>query len=152
MMLSYEGIFFDEEEEKKIFSLEKKNLGIINDRLHCTFKYHPTKEEIFNNLVGEYFDLYLIGYGSDNKNSAFMVTLPEELNEYYINYDTDNKVKVPHITVSLSKGARANDSKDLDFKALNKPIKVRGRFGYFIKDDGKEYASFEPYLDYVKKL
>ena len=152
MMLSYEGIFFDEEEEKKIFSLEKKNLGIINDRLHCTFKYHPTKEEIFNNLVGEYFDLYLIGYGNDNKNSAFMVTLPEELNKYYINYDTDNKVKVPHITVSLSKGARANDSKDLDFKELNEPIKVRGRFGYFIKDDGKEYASFEPYLDYVKKL
>ena len=40
----------------------------------------------------------------------------------------------------------------MDFKALNKPVKVRGRFGYFVKDNGKEYISFEPYYDYVKKL
>lgn len=151
-MLSYEGIFFDEEEEKKIFSLEKKNLGLVNDKLHCTFKYHPTEKEIFNNLVGEYFDIYLVGYGNDGKNSAFMIDLPEELKEYYINYDTDNKLKIPHITVSLSEDATANDSKDLNFKKLTKPIKVRGRFGYFVKDNGKEYVSFEPYYDYVKKL
>ena len=81
-----------------------------------------------------------------------MITLPEELKEYYINYDTDNRLKVPHITVSLSEGASANDSKDLDFKASDEPIKVRGRFGHFIKDNGKEYISFEPYYDYVKKL
>ena len=151
-MISYEGIFFEEEEEKIILSLEKKNLGIINDKLHCTFKYHPTEKEIFNNLVGEYFDIYLVGYGNDGKNSAFMIDLPEELKEYYINYDTDNKLKIPHITVSLSEDATANDSKDLNFKKLTKPIKVRGRFGYFVKDNGKEYVSFEPYYDYVKKL
>ena len=151
-MLSYEGIFFDEEEENLIFSLEKKHLGLVNDKLHCTFKYHPTEKELFNNLVGEYFDIYLVGYGNDNRNSAFMITLPEELKEYYINYDTDNRLKVPHITVSLSEGASANDSKDLDFKALDKPVKVRGRFGYYIKEDDKEYVSFEPYYDYAKKL
>ena len=42
-MISYEGIFFEEEEEKVILSLEKKNLGLVNDKLHCTFKYHPTE-------------------------------------------------------------------------------------------------------------
>ena len=146
-MLSYEGIFFDEEEENLIFSLEKKNLGLVNDKLHCTFKYHPTEKEIFNNLVGEYFDVYLIGYGNDNKNSAFMITLPEELKEYYINYDTDNKLKVPHITVSLYEGASANNSKDLDFKVLDEPIKVRGRFGYFIKDDDRGYIFFNDFSD-----
>ena len=103
-------------------------------------------------MVEEYFDVYLIGYGNDNKNSVFVVMLPERLNEYYINYDANNKLKVPHITVSLSEGASANDSKDLDFKASDEPIKVRGRFGHFIKDNGKEYISFEPYYDYVKKL
>ena len=41
-MLSYEGVFFDEEGENLIFSLEKKHLGLVNDKLHCTFKYHPT--------------------------------------------------------------------------------------------------------------
>ncbi len=151
-MLSYEGIFFDEEGENLIFSLEKKHLGLVNDKLHCTFKYHPTEKELFNNLVGEYFDIYLVCYGNDNRNSAFMLTLPEESKEYYINYDTDNRLKVPHITVSLSEGASANDSKNLDFKEIDKPVKVRGRFGYYIKEDDKEYVSFEPYPDYVKKL
>ena len=55
------------EEENLIFSLEGKHLGLVNDKLHCTFKYHPTEKEIFNNLAGEYFDVYLIGYGNDGK-------------------------------------------------------------------------------------
>ena len=68
-----------------------------------------------------------------------MVTLPE-------------KSKVPHITVFLSEGVSANDSKGLDFKVLNEFFKTREKFCYFIKDNGKEYISFETYIDCVKKL
>ena len=45
-------------------------------------------------MVEEYFDVYLIGYGNDNKNSVFVVMLPERLNEYYINYDEKRPFKI----------------------------------------------------------
>lgn len=146
-MISYEGLFFEKEEEKIIFSKEGRHLRKVNDHLHCTFKYHPQGEEIFNDIVGKYFDIYLIGYGNDGKNSAFEIDIKEDLKRYYINYDEEepSKLKIPHITVSLSGEGKPNDSKDLTFKKIDKPIKLRGRFGYFIKDNGREYISFEKF-------
>ena len=150
-MVSYEGLFFDDEYEKLIFSLEGKHLGIVNDKLHCTFKYRPTEDEIFNDIAGEDFELCIVGYGNDGQNSAFKVILPLELQKYYINYDDeDGTLKVPHITVSLSEGAKAKDSKDLSFKDLKKPVKIKGRFGYFIKEEDKKFVSYDPYD--VKKI
>lgn len=146
-MLSYEGIFFEEDMLNMIYSLEKKKLARINDEIHCTFKYHPKNNEIFNEIVGQVFEVYLVGYGNDGQNSGFEVFLPEELKEYYINFDEQNPdlLKVPHITVSLAEGAKASNTKNLDFKPLEKPIKLVGKFGYWIKDEDNEYLSFEPY-------
>ena len=147
-MLSYEGIFFDEDMVKIIHSLEKEKLAIVNDEIHCTFKYHPSNNEIFNEIVGQVFELYLIGYGNDGQNSGFEILLPEELRKYYINFDEQNPdvLKVSHITASLAEGAKASNTKNLDFKPLEKPIKLIGRFGYWIKDENNEYLSFEPYV------
>lgn len=146
-MLSYEGIFFEEDMVKIIHSLEKEKLARVNDEIHCTFKYHPSNNEIFNEIVGQVFEVYLIGYGNDGQNSGFEILLPEELREYYINFDEQNPdvLKVPHITASLAEGAKASNTKNLDFKPLEKPIKLNGKFGYWIKDENNEYLSFEPY-------
>lgn len=146
-MLSYEGIFFDEDMVDIIHSLEKGKLSSINDNIHCTFKYHPNNNEIFNEIVGKVFEVYLIGYGNDGKNSGFEVLLPRELEKYYINFDEENPMvlKVPHITASLEVDAKASNTKNLDFKPLDTPIKLTGRFGYWIKEENKEYLSFEPY-------
>lgn len=146
-MLSYEGIFFEEDMVKIIHSLEKEKLARVNDEIHCTFKYHPSNNEIFNEIVGQVFEIYLIGYGNDGQNSVFEILLPEELREYYINYDEQNPdvLKVPHITASLAEGAKASNTKNLDFKPLEKPIKLIGKFGYWIKDENNEYLSFETY-------
>lgn len=146
-MLSYEGIFFEEDMVKIIHSLEKEKLARVNDEIHCTFKYHPSNNEIFNEIVGQVFEVYLIGYGNDGQNSGFEILLPEELREYYINFDEQNPdvLKVPHITASLAEGAKASNTKNLDFKPLEKPIKLIGKFGYWIKDENNEYLSFETY-------
>lgn len=148
-MLSYEGIFFDEYMVNIIHSLEKEKLAMVNDEIHCTFKYHPSDDEIFDNIVGQTFEIYLIGYGNDGKNSGFEILLPDELKKYYINCDEKNPevLKVPHITASLAEGAKASNTKDLDFKRLETPIKLTGRFGYWIKEEEgiNEYLSFEPY-------
>lgn len=146
-MLSYEGIFFDADMVALIHSLEKEKLDIVNDEIHCTFKYHPTNDEIFNEIVGKTYEIYLIGYGNDGKNSGFEILFPDELKYYYINYDEQNPtiLKIPHITASLAKDAKASNTKNLKFIPLDTPIKLVGRFGYWIKDENKEYLSYKPY-------
>ena len=126
-MISYEGLFFDDDVIQYLYELEEQSLGVTNDILHCTFKYHPSDKEIFNEIAGKFFEIYLIGYGNDGKNSGFLVDLPDNLKKYYINYDEEmnEKLKVPHITISLAKGARAIDTKNLCFKKLKKPIKIK---------------------------
>lgn len=146
-MLSYEGIFFEADVVELIHSLETKKLPKVNDEIHCTFKYHPNEEEIFNEIVGESFEVFLIGYGNDGMNSGFQISLPDNLMPYYINYDEQNPstFKVPHITASLSEGAKASNTKNLEFKPLEKPIRIVGKFGYWIKEKDNEYLSYDPF-------
>lgn len=147
-MLSYEGIFFEVDMIELIHSLESKKLSKVNDKIHCTFKYHPAENEIFNDIIGKNFEVFLVGYGNDGKNSGFEIALPNELIPYYINYDEEKKdvLKTPHITASLSEKAKAKDTKNLNFKPLAKPIKLVGKFGYWIKEENKEYVSYKPYF------
>ena len=146
-MLSYEGLFLEEDAVELIRSFEIEHLPKVNDEIHCTFKYHPKNNEIFNEIVGNYFEIYLIGYGCDGLNSGFQILLPDELKQYYINYDEQNPniLKITHITVSLAEGASASNTKNLVFKSLKNPIKLTCRFGYWIKGEDREYLSYEPY-------
>ena len=71
-MIEYVGLFFDKKEEF-IKSLEVNDLGCCNDLLHCTFKYCPSEYQLFNEFVGQSFEIYLIGYGNDGNNSGFEI-------------------------------------------------------------------------------
>lgn len=146
-MVSYEGIFFEGDIVEFIHSLEEVHLPVINDEIHCTFKYHPSEDEIFDELVGREIEVLIVGYGCDGKNSGFEIQLPNEIASYYINYEGDGSgiLKIPHITASLAQGAKASNTKSLDFKKLPNPVVVKGRFGYWIKEDDKEYLSYERY-------
>lgn len=144
-MVSYEGIFFEEEARKIIYEQEKVHLPEINDEIHCTFLYHPSNEELFDELVGREFLVTLIGYGCDGKNSGFEITIPKELKGYYRNWDSEkNQFKKPHITTSLTSDSKASYTKDLNFIPLERPIPVIGKFGYWIKEDNLEFLSFTP--------
>lgn len=83
-----------------------------------------------------------------DKTVVFLIDLPTELQKYYINYedDTKTKLRIPHITCSYSKNAIPNKTKDLNFSPI-KPVKIRGRFGYWIKKENNEYLSFEPFYE-----
>ena len=145
-MITYEGIFFkDQETVRLIHSLERKQLPKLYSPLHITFKFRPKGDEIFDEIVGSEIELLIIGYGCDGKNSGFLVKLPDDLEPFFINCDEHNpkKKKLPHITASLSEGAKAVDTKDLVFEPLEEPIVVTGRFGY--KLNGQDFISYEPY-------
>lgn len=146
-MISYEGIFFEGETVDLIHSLEKEPLSNVNDKIHCTFKYHPSEDEIFDELVGNEIEVLIVGYGCDGDNSGFEVQLPADVSRYYINYDEKKpgKLKKPHITASLAKGAKASNTKDLKFERLPNFYIIKGRFGYWIKEGDNEYVSYERY-------
>ena len=140
-MVKYEGLFFDEETEKFIHSIEENRLEFVNDRIHCTFQYQPTNEEIFNDIVGKEYEIEIIGYACDGNNSGFEIKLPDELNKKKKKKDT-----IPHITASIKEGAKSINTKDLNFKKLDNPVKIFGKFGYWIMDeDENEYLSFDKY-------
>lgn len=139
-MIVYEGLFFRDNE--LIRNLEVNKLPNIYKVLHCTFKYKPKEEEIFYNLIGREFEIELVGYGSNLNNSGFQVRLPKELEEYFVNYDEDGSLKVPHITASLSENADSNKTKDLVFFPLERKIKIIGKFGCLIRENDSEYVSY----------
>ena len=147
-MLKYEAIFLDEESVNLIHQLEKNKLDRVNDEIHLTLKYKPNDNEIFNDVVGKTFELYLIGYGNDGINAGFEIELSEELKPYYINYDEDDSsiIKIPHITSSLKEDAKAVNTKNIKFVPLSKKYKVKGRLGFWLEDEeGNESLSFEKY-------
>jgi len=133
-MIIYEGIFFDEETVEFIRSLEEKPLPVLSEDVHCTFKFKPKGNEIFNELAGKEIEVILTGYASNGKNSGFKIQLPEDIMKYYINYDEKRpgKLKVPHITTSLGFGATPMNTKDLDFQPLDKEYKIKGKFGFWV--------------------
>jgi hypothetical protein len=139
-MVRYEGLFLDKESVQLVKAIEPVNLGFQNDEIHITFKYKPSVEETFDEIVGRVYELKVIGYGNDGKNSGFQVELPDELLPYYINVDENGNLKPPHITVSLAEGAKAKDTAFLDFVPLT-PFTIKARFGYWTK---KGRLSFEP--------
>lgn len=77
-------------------------------------------------------------------NSGFQIEIPEELKKYYRNVDNDNNLlKIPHITVSLSENSKPYFTKNLNFIKLDNPVSIIGKFGYWIKEEDKEYLTYE---------
>jgi len=147
-MLKYEAIFLDKESIKLIQNLETNKLERVNDEIHLTLKYKPAQHEIFNDLVGKEFEMYLVAYGNDGINAGFEVELSEELKPYYINYDEDDntKIKIPHITSSLAVDAKAMNTKNLVFNKLPQKYSIKGKFGFWIEEeDGTEYLSYNKF-------
>lgn len=139
-MVVYEGLFFKDNE--LIRSLEKNKLSNIYKILHCTFKYKPSEDEIFYELMGRDFEVKLVAYGSDLNNSGFQIVLPLELKKYFVNYDENGELKTPHITASLSDNAFSDKTSDLLFIPLEREIKIIGKFGCYIRENDSEYVSY----------
>ena len=141
-MVEYFGIFFDKENSKKIIDNEKVHLDKLPNNFHCTFCYKPDSLKLFNEVAGKTIDIALIGYACDGKNSGYKVDFSTSLKKYFKNFDKQGNVKIPHLTTSLSKDGKAVDTANLNFINLNEPILLKGRFGYFIRNNNKAYISF----------
>lgn len=133
ILKGYQGIFFDEETQKKLVQLQENGLSDIVKDMHVTFNFgelYKFPDELMNKEMA----LKLIGYASDGKNSGFQVELPEDLKSYYKNKNG------PHITVSLGEvdgiKGEAVDTGTMKFEPIN-PVEISGELGYFVFREDK---------------
>ena len=69
-----------------------------------------------------------------------------KLLNYILNNDEDGNFISSHITTSIKNGEDPLNTKDIPFNFYEKPIHIKGRFGYYIKDEnGKAYVSYKPF-------
>ena len=130
----YQGLFLDEKTEEKLIELQKDKLNSVVKDMHITFKFgqlNPFPSELMEKI----FEVKIIGYASDGRNSGFQVELPEELKPYYENQNP------PHITVSLGEvdgvKGKAVDTGTLKFEALGEAVSIPSQLGYFVFGKGK---------------
>ena len=122
----YWGIFV--QDDRFITSLEKPI-----KYMHVTFGF---RSEVPTDILGEEVEISIVGYANDGKNEAYSVTVPEK----YIQYISNPRKRKLHITVSVSNSANPVDSNELDFKPIDKPFTVVGRFGFYGDDKVIHYA------------
>ena len=125
----YTAVFVDNEDLKyAIKDIRRNRLENDIEHKHVTVEYKP-KEKVPAYLLGKTVHIKIVGYGCDGKNEGLQVELhPEndELNEMI------NKIKVPHITLSIGKGCKAKDTSDIEFTDID-PIEIDGVFGVMLK-------------------
>ena len=140
----YYGVFFDDEQSKKLYSLDDNPLDRISENLHVTFRYYPFPNERINDVVGKEIELKVIGKGNDGRNSGLLIEIPEEYKKYYRHrYKKDGEIIkiIPHLTLSLSNDSTPKETRDIEFNPIDEPIVIKGKFGYYVSeyvDDKKE--------------
>ncbi len=134
-MIKFEGLFFNEKNINKLRSKDFNKLKVTNKDVHITLNRFSEKEN--KHLYGKKFKIKVIGYGNDGQNSGFLVQLPKELIAYYRNISEDGTPIPPHITTSMALGARAKDTRKIDFKPLIKKFFIEGYYSSNQEEDKK---------------
>lgn len=148
--VAYAGFFIGPEELYRLFppSLSQKILSP-----HVTTAYRPDVTELFLDALGSSANIKIIGYANDGQNEGLLVEVEAEnpeiqkfLNER-VAPDKNGELKpVPtHITLSINKeeGAKAVNTRNLEFTTLDEPISISGTYKLFGKNgvliDQKDY-------------
>lgn len=112
----YWGIFFDNSDFP--WHVHEKP---TKDK-HVTFGY---KVPCPMDLVGNEVSVKVIGYGIDDDNEAYEVSIPDELADIY------EGAMPAHITLSVSGNGLPVNSRNLPFWELDEPFSLAGTIGYF---------------------
>lgn len=120
----YSGIFVNSENlHQKIHpSLEK-----VIMQPHVTTNFRPeTIQDLKINQLGKKVRIIATGYANNGKNEGLLVRI--ETDDPVLQ-EACNKIKNPHITLSIDKFARAKDTIDLPFKPLEEEFELTGEYG-----------------------
>ena len=122
MDIIYKGLFLTKESSDLLFH-RRNTLVKIVDHFHITFEFRPI-EGFSEEFLGKEYEIKVIGEGNNGFNHGYEVELPEEILSLY------SGAEKIHITVSLEGGAKAVETKNLEFIPIE-PFYVRGKLGHF---------------------
>ncbi len=125
---TYIGCFFDPDMlAEKIKHLPRKPLYRTIPTPHATFIYRPS--EFYEELFGQEIKAVITGYGQNGENEGLSIRLYSENETLKKLIDA---IKVPHITLSVSKDGESVNTKFLEFKPIEE-IEIVGVFGGYKK-------------------
>ena len=120
----YIGCFFPKEELlSRTEHISEGHLFRLIDAPHVTFVFAPEKAD--ESLFGEKVRVRVTGYGNDGRNEGLRVELYSDNRELC---DMIVDIPVPHITLSVAKGARPYETRFLEFQPIE-PLYLEGTFG-----------------------
>lgn len=135
----YSGIFVDPGEIYDAFPPQLSHK--IRDP-HITTAYRPDAKGVHLDDLGSSASIQIIGYGNNGQNEGLLVKIAAE--SPIIQKTIDERVApdeagelkpvLSHITLSIADGAEAVNTKYLDFKPLETPINLSGKYALFCKD------------------
>lgn len=127
----YIGIFVDYDTLQKFVNdnITKDRLSRMTERPHVTFAFRP--KEYNPDLIGKLVMLKVVGYACDGKNQGLQIemdntSIPEILAEF-------DKIKNPHITLSISDDGKPVDTGKMEFSQIEKPFCIMGFYDGFQK-------------------
>ena len=130
MRFLYTGWFVEPEEIGQIAAeLAPQRLEKKIEYPHITLVFKP--EQVNTELFGSKARITVTGYGNDGENEGVLVKVePEEetLRHAVLNLDT------PHITLSIAEGAKAVNTRKLEFHSVE-PVVLEGIFGGMTADN-----------------
>lgn len=104
--------------------VERKKLQREIRDMHVTLEFRP--EEVDESLFGTPVDIRVVGYGVNRENEGLLVEVScaekkvQELCE---------KVKVPHITLSVNKDGKPVNTRYVEFAPISSPFSIQGVYG-----------------------
>lgn len=97
-------------------------------RQHVTHLYKPKPERVNPAFFGKLVFINVIGYANDGNNQGYLVSLTTS--DEALQQELD-KIKTPHITISVSKDGKPVDTRNLDFAPINGALLVGTYGGYY---------------------
>lgn len=131
MKYIYTGVFFDANE---LFNKFNCNIGANRlarsiENPHVTFTFKP--DTVTPELFGKPVKFRVIGYACDGKNQSVrveVITIPTSLHAEY------DKIKQPHITISVSADGKSVDTGKMKFEPIENPFCIIGKYGAYTTD------------------
>ncbi len=123
--VTFSGLFVDRE---GLYGTIEPKLEKSIEHPHVTVNFKPEIEQLHLDQLGSSVTITAIGYGNDGKNEGLLVRI--ESDDPVVQSACD-EIEVPHITLSISRGAHAKDTANLTFAPLDTPFELTGKYGLF---------------------
>ena len=124
----YTGVFFDKDSLHEVVNkyLNISMLERVIENPHVTFEYKPAKVD--ESLFGLPIKFAVTGYGYNGKNQGLLV---EPVLIWTALEGTFKKIKMPHITLSVSVDGKPVDTGNLTFVKIRHRFFICGRYGAY---------------------